>query len=98
MDSTIEFMNSTIYDYFAYLYGTVKSTNHAIAFYTRYKHLTTKSLKHKLKQLKMNDTPLKEIKYISHLLRSKLRNQDLSHPSTNTVNQDQYELQITALI
>ena len=29
IDSTIEFMNSTIYDYFANLYGTVNSTNHA---------------------------------------------------------------------
>ena len=90
MDSTIEFMNSTIYDYFANLYGTVNSTNHANTFCTKYKHLTTKSLKHTLKQLKMNEAPFEEIKYVSHLLRSKLRNQDLSQPYTNTVNQDRY--------
>ena len=38
----------------------------------------------------MSDAPFEEIKYVSHMLRSKLRNQDLSHPSTNTVNQDRY--------
>ena len=70
MDSTIDFMNSTIYDYFANLYGTVNSTNHANTFCTKYKHLTTKSLKHTLKQLKINDSPFEEIKYVSHLLRS----------------------------
>ena len=61
MDSTIEFMNRTIYDYFADLYGTVNSTNHANTFCTKYKHLTTKSLKHTLMQLKMNDTLFEEI-------------------------------------
>ena len=90
IDSTIEFMNSTIHDYFANLYGTVNSTNHANTFCNKYKHLTTKSLQHTLKQLKMNDSPFEEIKYVSHLLRSKLRNQDLSQPYTNTVNQDRY--------
>ena len=90
IDLTIEFMNNTIYDYFANLYGTVNSTNHTNAFCGKYKHLTPKSLKHQLKQLKMSDAPLQEIKYVSQLLRSKLKCQDSTHSSATAVNQDRY--------
>ena len=90
IDLTIEFMNNTIYNYFANLYGTVNSTNHTNAFCGKYKHLTPKSLKHQLKQLKMNDAHLQEIKYVSQLLRSKLKSQDSTHSSATAVNQDRY--------
>ena len=90
IDLTIEFMNNTIYNYFANLYGTVNSTNHTNAFCGKYKHLTPKSLKHQLKELKMNDAPLQEIKYVSQLLRSKLKSQDSTHSSATAVNQDRY--------
>ena len=62
IDLTIEFMNNNIYNYFANLYGTINSTNHTNAFCGKYKHLTPKSLKNQLKELKMNDAPLQEIK------------------------------------
>ena len=89
IDSTIEFMNNTIYDYFTNLYGTVKSTNHTNALCGKYKHLTTKLLKRKLKQLKMTDAPSKKSN-VSHLLRSKLKNQDIAHSSATIVDQDRY--------
>ena len=38
----------------------------------------------------MNDAPFQEIKYVSHLLRSKLKSQDIAHSSATTVNQDRY--------
>ena len=90
VDLTIEFMSNTIYNYFANLYGTVNSTNHTNARCGKYKHLTPKSLKHQLKQLKMNDAPLQEIKYVSQFLRSKLKCQDSTHSSATAVNQDRY--------
>ena len=90
IDLTIEFMNNTIYNYFANLYGTINSTNHTNAFCGKYKHLTPKSLKHQLKELKMNDAPLQEIKYVSQFLRSKLKSQDSTHSSATAVNQDRY--------
>ena len=73
IDFTIEFMNNTIYVYFTNLYGTFNSTNYSNAFSGKYSHLTTKQLKEKLKQHKMTDTLFQEIKYVSHLLRSKLK-------------------------
>ena len=90
IDLTIEFMNNTIYNYFANLYGTINSTNRTNAFCDKYKHLTPKSLKHQLKQLIMNDAPLQEVKYVSQLLRSKLKSQDSTHSSATAVNQDRY--------
>ena len=33
---------------------------------------------------------LQEIKYVSHLLRSKLKNQDIAYSSATTINQDRY--------
>ena len=72
INSTMEFMNNTIYDYFTTLYGTVNSNNHNNPFYGKYNHLTTKLHKLALRQLKMNNASFQEIKYVSHLLRSKL--------------------------
>ena len=57
IDSAIEFMNNTIYDYFTNLCGTVNSNNHSNEFFAKYKHLTTKQFKYKLKHLKMNHAP-----------------------------------------
>ena len=90
IDSTIEFMNNTIYDYFTTRYGTVNSNNHNNPFCGKYNHLITKLLKLTLKQLKMNNASFQEIKYVSHLLRSKLSNKDIALSSASTVNQDRY--------
>ena len=65
IDLTIEFMKNTIYNYFANLYGTINSTNHTNAFCGKYKHLAPKSLKHQLKQLKMNDAPPRNQVHVS---------------------------------
>ena len=70
--------------------GTINSTNRTNAFCGKCKHLTPKSLKHQLKQIKMNNAPLQKIKHVSQLLRSKLKNQDSTHSSATAVNQDRY--------
>ena len=88
--STSKVMNNTIYDYFTNLYCTINSTKHTNTFCSTYKHLTAKLLKRKLKQLKMKDALFQEIRYVTHQLRSQLKNQDLAHTSATTVNQDGY--------
>ena len=71
------------------LYGTGISTNHTTVFCGKYKHLTTKLLKRKLKQLKISEGPSKKSD-VSHLLPSMLKNQDIAHSSATTVNQGRY--------
>ena len=91
IDSTIEFMNNTIYDYFTTRYGTVNSNNHNNPFCGKYNDLTTKLLKLTLKQLKMNNASFQEIEYVSLPLRLKLNNKDFeTHSSASAVNQDWY--------
>ena len=86
IDSTIKFINNIIYDYFTNLFVTINSTNHTNDSCGKDKNLTNKLRKKKLKQLKMNDNPCQEIKYVPHMLHSKLKNQHIVHSSATTVN------------
>ena len=83
-------MSDTIYNYFKDSYGIINSTNHSNPLFTKYKDLFPKSLKKELKQLKNTNAPLNEIKFVSHLLRAKLRNQHDTSSNSCTVNRDRY--------
>ena len=88
IDSSIRFMNDTIYNYFKDSYSN--STNHSNPLFTKYKGLFPKSLKTELKQLKNTNAPLNEIKFASHLLLTKLRNQHDTSSNSCTDNPDHY--------
>jgi len=68
--STIKYVCDSIYNYFKVTCGTVNSANQSNEFYIKYKDLTAKVLKQKLRKLKYHNEPLHEIKYVSRLLRS----------------------------
>ena len=77
-------MSNVIYDYFKMNFGTVKESDQS-QLEMKYNNLTTGKLKKILKHLKDNNAPLREIKYISHLLRSKLQ----TTPSITSANLNQ---------
>ena len=73
------------------LHLTVNSGNQSNEFYSKYKDLTAKVLKQKLRKLKYHNDPLLEIKYVSRLLSSSLKSkQTSSNSSENMGNQDNY--------
>ena len=91
LDSTIKYVSDSIYNYFKATCGTVNSVNQSNEFYSKYKDLTAKVLKQKLRKLKYHNDPLPEIKYVSRLLRSSLKSkQTSSNSSVNMGNQDNY--------
>ena len=76
-------MNNTIYDCFKANYGTIDSVNQANGPFHKYNHLTIEQLKRELTQLKRQNTPLTEVRYVSRLLRSKLGNSPGTGKSNN---------------
>jgi len=78
-------MNNTIYDFFKDNYGTIDSVNQANGPFHKYNHLTIKQLKRELAQLKRQNTPLTEVRYVSRLLRSKLGNSPGTAKSNDSV-------------
>ena len=91
LDFTITYVSDSIYNYFKTTCGTVNSANESNEFYSKYKDLTAKVLKQKLRNLKYHNDPLPEIKYVSRLLRSSLKSkQTSSNSSVNMGNQDNY--------
>ena len=73
LDETINFMNNSIYDFFKFNYGACKSTNLTNENFQKYKDFTVKQLKKELAKLKHQGSALPDIKYVSGLLRSKLK-------------------------
>ena len=72
LDTNIRLLNNTIYEYFSHNFGYADSTPDN-SLVTKYKEHTVKALKKALKTLKSTNSEPDEIKYVSHLLRSKLR-------------------------
>jgi len=80
LDHVIRKMNETIYDYVKENYGYVQSILNS-PFVHKYKDMSVTDLKKCLKQLKLKCEDINEIKYVSRLLRDRLR-KDGEHPSS----------------
>ena len=98
LDTNINLLNNIVYDYFAQNFGYTDSPPDN-SLINRYKDYTVKDLKKALKTLKSSNGDPDEIKYVSHILRAKLRpkrNQssescpDNSHSNTQILNHDKY--------
>ena len=73
LNTIIQTLNDTIYNYFANNFGykeTVPDENVII----KYKNITVKDLKKALRNLKSTNSDPTEIRYVSRILRDKLRN------------------------
>ena len=66
-------MNNSIYDFFKFNYEVCKSTNQTNGNFQKYNDFTVKQLKKELAKLKHQGSALPDIKYVSGLLRSKLK-------------------------
>ena len=85
-------MNNTIYDFLKDNYGAIDSVNQANGPFYKYNHLTLKQLKRELTQLKLQNIPLTEVRYVSRLLRSKLGNSPGTAKSNNSTRNYDYIL------
>ena len=72
LNTNIKFLNNIIYDYFADNFGYACSSPEN-SLVNKYKDCTIKDLKKALKTFKSTNTHPDEIKYVSHILRAKLR-------------------------
>ena len=72
LNATIKCMNETIYNYFNYNYGAVKTNTYKI-YHEKYKEFNKNKLKHELKKLKESEANKEEIKFVAKLLRSRLK-------------------------
>ena len=97
LDSNIKALNNIIYEYFAQNFGYADSTPDN-SMVDKYKDYTVKDLKKALKSLKSTNDKPEEIKYVSHILRARLRSnnnnqsselcRDNSHSNNQTLNHD----------
>ena len=79
LPSIINNMNNVIYNYFAQKFGLVNSAKNA-DLDSKYKGYSNHKLKSCLKQLKHSGADIAEIRFVSHLLRSRL---NTSRPKTS---------------
>ena len=92
LNSNIKLLNNIIYDYFAQNFGYSESVPDN-SLLNKYKDYEIKDLKKALKTLKSTSGELDEIKYVSHILRGKLRsnnNNESSLDSSQSLNHDKY--------
>ena len=100
LDSNIKVLNNIVYDYFAEHFGYTKSLSDN-SLVNKYKDYTVKDLKKTLKDLKSINKEPDEIRYVSHILRKKLRpdnsksysstsSQNNSHSNSEPLNHDKY--------
>jgi hypothetical protein len=100
LDSNIKLLNNIVYEYFAKNFGHTDLTPDN-SLVNKYKDYTVKDLKKALKTLKFTNSEPDEIKYVSHILRAKLRSNsnnnqssesglDDSHSNSQTRNHDKY--------
>ena len=99
LDASIQVLDNTIYDYFARTYGhigTIPDKN----LNNKYKDHTLKDLKKALKCLKLStNSDITEIKYVSRVLRDKLRNSNNTQTDTQqdqSFNHDKYISSVTS--
>ena len=93
LNTSIKLLNDTIYTYFAGNFGFVERLSDKL-LNDKYKIHNIKDLKKALKLLKLSNSDLAEIKYVSRLVRNKLKSNttnDNMHNSTNeSFNHDKY--------
>ena len=92
LNSNIKLLNNIIYDYFAQNFGYSESMPDN-SLLNKDKDYEIKDLKKALKTLKSTNSELDEIKYVSHILRDKLRsnnNNESSLDSSQSLNHDKY--------
>ena len=85
LNSKINHMNETIYNYFSENFGNDKQRVCNDQFKTKYADLTTKQLKKSLQSLKLNCGNVTEIQYVSRELRKRIR-KEKDNNSVNDVN------------
>ena len=91
-DSSIRNLNDTIYNYFVDHFGNVETAPDE-KLVAKYKDHSIKDLKKALSNLKSTNSEVAEIKYVSRILRNKLRNHgDIQTDSNrdNSFNHDKY--------
>ena len=86
-NACIENMNNVIYDYFKLNFGSVDSANNKTLI-DKYKDFSSKALKKELKKLKDSSADISEIKYVSHLLRSKISLKCAENETDVTIDHD----------
>ena len=100
LNASIQQLNKNVYEYFAKNFGFINNNPNSLLA-NKYKEYSIKELKKSLKSLKSLNNDPDEIKYVSHLLRDKLRspsnNQsqydsclDVNNSPFNNVNHDEY--------
>jgi hypothetical protein len=83
LDSNIKLLNNIVYEYFAKNFGHTDSTPDN-SLVNKYKDYTVKDLKKALKTLKSTNSEPDEIKYVSHILRAKLRPNNNNNPGADS--------------
>ena len=73
LDEAINFVNDSIYDFFKFNCGACKSTIQTNENCQKYNDFPVKQLKKELAKLKHQGSAVQDIKYVSDLLRSKLK-------------------------
>jgi len=89
LNSCIQLLNDSIYNYFSENFGQVKKSA-SEEMVNKYKDKTAKELKKTLKNLKRSNADLREIKYVSHLLRDLLHNKNTVTQDTNNIDHDNF--------
>ncbi|CAB4027761.1 Hypothetical predicted protein [Paramuricea clavata] len=86
LNSSINLLNDTIYNYFAENFGCVEDLPDNSLKY-KYKNHTIKGLKKTLKLLKSSNSDLAEIKYVFRLVRDKLKTCQTNHNLVNNTEE-----------
>ena len=93
LNASINLLNTTIYNYFAENFGYVERLPDD-SLYDKYDNYSIKDLKKALKQLKSSNAELAEIRYVSRLVRNKLKtkatNVILPNNNDESFNHDKY--------
>ena len=93
LNASIKLLNTTIYNYFAENFGYVERLP-GDSLYNKYDNYSIKDLKKALKGLKSSNSDLAEIRYVSRLVRNKLKtkatNDNLSNNKDEPFNHDKF--------
>lgn len=88
LNSSVKLLNDTVYDYFSDNFGQVTQAPNGNLI-MKYKGKSKNDLKKSLKVLKQTaNANITEIKYVSHLLRDKLRDNTSHQLNTDLMNHD----------
>ena len=95
LNECVQSIQNKVYDYFASTHGVIKEGSQS-HFYDKYGDLSVNALKSCLKKLKLSqDENLEEIKFLSSLIRRKLKNSPTEFESKtieNNLHKDGYYL------